>query len=121
MGRHKFNPDKDSPKFPRVREARQALLAEALNLIEIKKQIILDAMAAGEFEVADNAVNWLLSHMPSVDGMTAVSQDIDAHKQIEGPKGTQINIGFAIGGVTKPKELAPTTIDINPIESPDEE
>lgn len=97
--------NKPKEYFPKVREAREALLAYAEELIELKKKIILEAIAAGEYETADNAVNFLLSHMHAHEGKTVLSTDIDKNKGESGPKGPVINIGFALGGVPQTKGL----------------
>jgi len=103
----------DLKHFPKIREARELLMAHAEELIELKKRIIFESIAAGDYETADKATNWLLEHMPMFEGITVIDPSIDKPKQIE--KGTTlptINIGFALGGITKEKALPAVTTEV---------
>ena len=100
--------------FPRVREAREALKEKALELYEMHVRIIQEALDAKEFETAAQANQWLMEHMPADDGITMIDISIDKPKQVNPATGPTIQIGFALGGIDKPKELAPIVIDIDP-------
>ena len=114
--------DKPLKHFPRIREARELLMSQAEEFIQLKKEIIKKAIEKGDLETADKAINYLLSHMPQFEGISAVDPDIDKPKQVEGPKGPQISIGIALGGMNKPKELPQVTSVIElPIEEPSDE
>lgn len=105
--------------FPKIREARELLLAQAEQLIELKIKIARDAMAIGNFEVANKCVDWLLEHMPKEGGITVVDRSIDIKdSEKTGPKGPQIQIGIALGGVNAPKSLPPSpVIDVKELPS----
>lgn len=99
--------NKPLPKhFPRIREARELLMSQAEEFIQLKKEIIKKAIEKGDLETADKAINYLLSHMPQFEGVTAVDPDIDKPKQVEGTKGPQISIGIKLGGMDHHKQLS---------------
>lgn len=102
--------------FPRVKEAREALKAKALEIYELQVKIIMESLTAGDFETAAKANQWLLEHMPNEDGVTVIDSSAATPKQAEGHAGPSINIGFALGGVNTPKALpqAVEVIDITP-------
>lgn len=106
--------------FPKVREAREALLAEAEWLIEVKKRIINEALDTGDLALANEASDWLLAHMPSHEGVTVVETSVDKQKGEAGPKGPTINIGLALGGLTHqqslPIEIHPLVIEAEKVE-----
>ena len=107
-----------NPKpFSRIREAREALLAQAEELIELYIKNAKNAMAAGDYESASNSLKWLIEHIPAQDGVTLIARGIDQGKPDEGNKGPVVQIGIQLGGVT-PKELPPAVevIDIEPNE-----
>jgi hypothetical protein len=92
--------------FPKVKEAREALRAQALELYERYNMAIQNALADGEYEVAMDHMRWLIEHMPKGDdGERMIDESAAKPKQVEGLKGPSIQIGIALGGVTKPKEL----------------
>ena len=91
--------------FPRIREARELLLAQAEELIKLKLKIAKEALDARNYDAANDAVNFLLLHMPSVEGKTVIDQDIDKPKLDTKTSIPVINIGVALGGINKPKEL----------------
>lgn len=103
--------------FPRIREARELLLAQAEELIQLKIKIAKDAMSVGDFETADNCINWLLEHMPANEGMKVIEASIDkAPAPSAASKGPQIQIGVILGGVNAPKSLpSSTVIDVKEI------
>lgn len=101
--------------FPKVKEAREALRAKALELYELQVAIIREALVTGKVDVAAAANQWLIEHMPEEEGVRMIDASIDKPKQIEGQAGPQINIGFALGGMNAPKELpSVNVIDVTP-------
>ena len=100
--------------FPKIREARELLLAQAEDLINLKLKIAREALDAGDYETADKSINWLLEHMPAHEGQRVIEASIDNIKQVEGPKGPQISIGIALGGMSNKKEL-PSAVVIDTI------
>jgi len=110
----------DDRYFPKVKEAREALKAKALELHQLYMDIIQDARDKGDVETASKAVQWLIEHMPKEDGESMVDISVDKPKQIEQKHGPSVNIGFALGGLGEARSLPPTvTIDVEPVETPD--
>lgn len=105
------------PYFPKVKEAREALKAKALEIYEMQVRIIDMALAAQEFEVAAKANQFLLEHMPTEDGIRLLEGSVDKTASDSGPKGPTIQIGIALGS-QKVHELPPATtvIDVTPDE-----
>lgn len=99
--------------FPRVREAREALKAKALEIFEKQQEIIAQAMEAGDFETAAKANQFLLEHLPDDDGVRVIAESIDKPKETKGVAGPIVQIGFKLGGVNEPKAL-PGVIDVDP-------
>ena len=98
--------------FSSVRKAREALKGKALELLEEYRLLIHQAAAAGEFEAALKAHQWLMDHIPADSGERVFDGSIDKVKQIDdGPRGPVINIGLKIGGIDtagpNPKQIAP--------------
>lgn len=112
--------------FPKVAEARQALADQALDLFNLYKQIAIDAHAAQEFEVAADAIKFLLTHMPEDEETgTMLQADIDKNREPDvkgGGSGPTIQIGLALGGMPIQAAL-PEVIDVTPRETvePDED
>lgn len=106
--------------FPKVREAREALRAKAVELYEQYDQAIKDALAAQQFVVAIEAMQWLMEHMPADEqGVTMVDISVDKPKMVETKVGPAINIGFALGGIaSETKQLEAAVIDV--VKEPDE-
>lgn len=107
--------------FPKVREAREALRAKAMEIYEMQMRIIAEALAAQDFEVAAKANQFLMSHLPpDENGVRLLDADIDAPgKGGREAMGPSIQIGFQLGGMTAPPRALPTvrelpTIDIEP-------
>jgi hypothetical protein len=101
--------------FSSVKEARDALRAKAMELIDGYMDLITEARAAQELEVAAEGYQFLLKHLPKDEqGITLLDTAVDkVSKEAVGPKGPTIQIGIALGGI-KPKELAPAVIDVEP-------
>lgn len=100
--------------FPKVKEAREALKAKALELYELQEKAIRAALEAGEYEVAIKAIQWLQEHLPADDGVTAIDSSIDTPKPAEKGSATPtIQIGFQLGGIPmgQPQLPAPTQLD----------
>lgn len=91
--------------FPKVKEARAALAAKALELYEQYEATIKDAIVHGHFEVALDNMKWLMEHMPADDGVKMLDGSVDKQATQLGPAMPTINIGFALGGI--PSTVAP--------------
>lgn len=106
--------------FPRVKEAREALAAEAVDLYRLYRHIIQVALDAGDVETAMKATQWLIEHMPR-DGKTSmVDASVDKPGVVEQKTGPSVNIGFALGGIGEARSLPPAvTIDVEPAGEPD--
>ena len=103
------------PHFSSVRKAREALRARAEELLEGYINTIKMAVAAGDYETATKAYQYLLEHMPDEDGTRLIDQSIDKPKVEAGSKGPSHYIGIAIGGIPQ-KHLPPAVdaIDVEP-------
>lgn len=96
--------------FPRVKEAREALKAKALEIFEFQMRIAKEALEARDFEEANKAIQFLIEHMPKDDdGVTMIDTSVDQKKVSEGPKGPAIQIGIALAP-QKPKELPSVSV-----------
>lgn len=104
--------------FSRVKEVREALKERALELYEAYRDLAKEAQATGNLEVAE-AILWkLIEHMPNEDGEGMVDISVDKPKQVEANKGSTVNIGFVLGGITPRKALPETAaIDVVPEET----
>jgi hypothetical protein len=102
----------------KIREAREALKARALELFERHLEVIDKAIDTGDLEVASKHLQFLGVRMPKDDdGTTFLDSSLDNKKQIEGPKGPQIQIGIALNGSQKslppkPKKLLPPSVQV---------
>ena len=73
------------------------------------------ALDTGQIEASIKAYQWLLEHMPADSGVTVMDPSVNNKKIDSGPKGPQIKIGIALGGISQPKQLPDTTvIDVLP-------
>ena len=100
--------------FSKVREAREKISSEALELYDMYKGLIRDAIIAQDFETASKGLQFIMDHIPAdSEGTRLLDPSVDKPKQIEGNKGPTIQIGFQLGGVSTPSEL-PIAIDITP-------
>lgn len=104
--------------FPRVREAREALRAKAMEIYETQMRIVAEALAAQEYEVAAKANQFLMAHLPpDSDGTRLIDADIDAPgRPGRDAMGPSIQIGFQLGGMTAPPKALPTVIELPTIE-----
>lgn len=114
-------PTGDDRYFPKVREAREALRAKALELHNLHLEIIQAAIDKGDLETAAGEVRWLTEHMPKGDDNERMIDESAAKpKQIEQKRGPSVNIGFALGGLGEARSLPPAvTIDVEPAPEPD--
>jgi len=103
--------------FPKVNEAREAARARALEILEDFVSTIKLATAAGDYEAAMKSYQWLLEHMPEDEGTRVIDSSVDNKKQIEGPVGPQINIGFRISGVPDTEPAQIVTVEPKQIEA----
>lgn len=102
--------------FPKVKEARAKLAEKAVEIFDLQVKIINAAINAGNYDVAQKAIQFLMEHMPrEIEGGGMVDSSVDTKTtEKAGPVGPQIQIGIALGGV-KTKELPPVeVIDITP-------
>ena len=103
--------------FPSVKKARQRLMERADEIVTKYLKMIDTAIAAGEMEVANDAFQFLIEHMPREDGESIIAESAAKPKQIveTGHKGPIIQIGMTIGGTSQPKsELQAAVIDVTP-------
>lgn len=104
-----------SKGFPRVKEAREALKAKAVALLEQYEKAILEAIASGDAKAAMEGIQWLMAHMPEDDGVKLIDTSVDKDKSSDSKGGgTSINIGFSLGGVSNQKAIGTSIIDITP-------
>lgn len=102
--------------FGSVRKAREALKEQALEILADYQRLIAMAAAAGQYEAALKAQQWLVEHIPAEEGQRIFDISVDKVKESEAPRGPMIQLGFQLGGmVAKPKEL-PEVISIESIE-----
>lgn len=105
--------------FPRVKEAREALRERAVDLFEKYWSLIQKAEDAGQFDVAMEHARWLVEHMPAGEaGERMIDSSAAKPKEIEGPKGPQIQIGIALGGMKPPTTVqlpVADVIDVTPV------
>lgn len=99
--------------FPKVRQARELLASKALDVLNQYQKIIMEAMASGDYETAAKHTQWLLEHMPAENGTRLIDPSAAKPKEVEGPKGPQIAIGIALGGMNKSLPSA-EVIDVEP-------
>ena len=100
--------------FSKVKEAREKISSEALELYDMYKGLIRDAIVAHDFETASKGLQFIMDHIPAdSEGTRLLDPSVDKPKQVEGNKGPTIQIGFQLGGVNIPSEL-PVAIDITP-------
>lgn len=100
--------------FPRVREARELLRERAQEIMESYLAICAEARQAGHQEVALNALQWLIEHMPAEEGVRVIDPSAAVQPKLEGPQGPQIAIGINLG--TGPKALPEAqVIDVKPL------
>jgi hypothetical protein len=91
--------------FSKVKEARELLKQEAENILRMYMETIKMAVAAGDFESALKAQQWLIDHMPNEEAVRMIDISVDKPVLTEGPKGPQIQIGIALGGMNMPKQI----------------
>jgi hypothetical protein len=107
--------------FPKVREARERLIAQADSLIAKYWDLINAAEEAGQFDVAMKHIQWLIEHTADDDGKRIVNPSVDNEGGGRNNKGGPvINLGFAIGGIPGPKLLDTAPIDTRVIDVKDE-
>lgn len=105
--------------FPKVAEARQLLVDEAVEWLKLYKQIAIDAIAAQDFVTAEKVVATVLSHMPEDEETgTLFNTDIDKNREpdVKGGGGPSIQIGVALGGMERKALPEITVTNITPEE-----
>lgn len=106
--------------FPSVKKARAALMARADEIVSKYLKMIDMAIAAGDMEVANDAMQFLIEHMPREDGESIIAESAAKPKPLvdNGHKGPAIYIGIGVGGAKKDAPTAlpePITIDVEPV------
>ena len=73
-------------------------------------------MVDGKAEVANDAFQYLIEHMPKEDGQAIIDESAAKPKQIadDGPRGPVIQIGVKVGGTEKPALPDSVVIDVKP-------
>lgn len=101
--------------FSNVQAARDALRERADSLITEYLDIAKQAKAAGDYESAYKALQWLIEHAPGdADGSRVVDVSVDKKPQREEQQvGPRIQIGIQLGGV-KAKELPEASAKVLP-------
>lgn len=104
--------------FPKVKEAREALRDEAVNILQQYLAVVKAASADGDYEVATKSLQWLMEHMPEDEGTRMLATNVDKQAVEKGSSAPVIQIGIALGG--QQKQLpAPTitAIDLEDVDS----
>ncbi len=101
--------------FSKVKEAREAFQARAVELQDLYFRAIKLGLDTGQIEHALKSIQWGLEHMGRENGVGVVDSSVNTKTVDVGPKGPQIQIGIALGGI-KPKALPSdtTVIDVLP-------
>lgn len=100
--------------FPSVRKAREALRGEAQAILTEFRTMIKQAAAAGQWEHALKAQQWLVDHLPAEDGERLFDSSVDRPNQTESKaSGPLIQIVGIRYGNDEPKKL-PEVIDVIP-------
>lgn len=101
--------------FPSVKRARQRLQERADEIIEKYLRAIDMWIAAGEAEVANDAMQYLIEHMPREEGVGVIDESAAKPRQVveSGHKGPVIQIGVKVGGSEKALP-EPIVIDVKP-------
>jgi hypothetical protein len=103
--------------FPSAQDAREAIRAQLAEVIEMYRDNIKLAIAAGDHEAAAKAMQWLMEHAPAdAAGQRPIETSVDKQpKQVEkGPAGPMVQIGFQLGGIGAKAPL--TTIEVSKVE-----
>lgn len=87
-----------------VRKAREALKGKAMELLDEYRMMIKQAAAAGKYEEALKAQQWLLDHVPAEEGERIFDQSTDKTAAPSGPSTPampliQLNGQFNLGGL----------------------
>jgi hypothetical protein len=106
--------------FSKVRIARELLKEKSEEILKQYLQVVDEARAAGDYETAAKALQWLIDHMPADDeGGRLVEQSVDKKQVVEkGPTGPAIQIGIQVGGtnqkqlpIAKPSDIIVETVE----------
>ena len=102
--------------FSKVKEAREKISSEALELYDMYKGLIRDAIVAHDFETASKGLQFIMDHIPADDeGTRLLDPSVDKTDiNKKGNSGPIINIGIKLGGIPKQAELPPSVIDVEP-------
>lgn len=105
-----------SVPFPTLRAAREAIVKKAEGIWERYEAMIAMAVAAGDYETANDAYKFLLTHMPTDgDGVRLLDPSVDKQgsKKGEGKSLPAIQIGLAIGGVQPAQKTLPQVVAVD--------
>ena len=95
-------------EFPKVREAREALRQKAIGIWERYEDMIAKAVAAGDYETANDAYQFLITHMPAdEDGTKMIDTSVDKAQRETRRSAPTVNIGLQLGGVAQVPLLPP--------------
>lgn len=85
--------------FSSIRKAREALQAQAHEIVTAYLSVIETARTEGHLDIAAESLQWLLAHIPAdTDGLRVVETSVDKPAGAATDRPT-INIGIAVGGV----------------------
>jgi hypothetical protein len=98
-------------RFSKVKEAREALKEQALELFNTYVLIINQAINDKDYETAHKATQWLIEHMPAEDGVRMIDSSASRPKESEQKSlGPAIQIGIALSGQPPRKALPPVEV-----------
>lgn len=99
--------------FPKIAEVREMLKERAAELLSLQRRIVYEALANQDYETANDANKFLLTHLPSDEnGTRLLDPDIDKPKDQGKLPGPSISIGFAIGGLNHTQSLPPANLEV---------
>ena len=97
--------------FPKVRAARELFRERAIEILESYLAIIAEARARGDLAIAAEHTQWLMDHMPNEDGTRVIDSSASKPRVVDVSTAPTIQIGIALGGMPKQKELPPVAQD----------
>lgn len=100
--------------FGKVKQARAALKERANEILDQYLDVIREARAAGDLELAAESLRYLMDHMPDEDGETMIGGSVDRKQQIteQASTGPNIKIGIALGGIDHSQQRALPAISV---------
>jgi hypothetical protein len=99
--------------FPKIAEVREMLKERAAELLNLQRRIVYEALANQDYETANDANQFLLTHLPpDENGVRLLDPDIDKPKDQGKLQGPQISIGFALGGLNQTQSLPAAKVEV---------